>query len=177
MPTKRRPLERMWDGRPVVDAKRDLRLFIRPSDFAHAVPGDPQRCVLSRTCKRVFGGKVLFARSRAYVELPDDKGRIRVERFVLGTVAKNLIREFDQGGKIVPEGGFTLTAPNSTKTLEEMRKRSARLKGERKKGLSFPKPAFQRDPIREAKMSTVRNLKGLVHFSRPTKIGKKKAKQ
>jgi hypothetical protein len=122
-----RKIKRIWGDVLVRDAKHDLRVFIEPSDIKSAIPLDPQCCVFARACKRTFRAtRVLFYRSRAYVELPDEMGARHVERFLMTPPMRQLIVDFDAGKEIIPEGGFLLTAPTPGRTLDRQVKRARR---------------------------------------------------
>jgi hypothetical protein len=108
-----REIERLWGDLEVVDAKKDLRIFIRPEDVKKATRKDPGACVFAQACRRCFGAtKVLIFRSVAYVELPDEGGARKVERFVLHPCMRDLVESFDRGKGVIPDRGFLLKAPS-----------------------------------------------------------------
>ena len=116
--THHKILKRFFGGLPVVDSKQELRVFANDSDVDEATPKDPQHCVFANACRRQFGShKVAFFKHIAYVELPDNKGNKRIERFTLPNVTTRSIIEFDKTGKANP-GGYFLRSPVGTKTLE-----------------------------------------------------------
>ncbi len=118
-------IQRLWGDAPVVDATKDLRVFILPDDAEGAVRRDPGCCVFARACQRSFGStKVLFFRSVAYVELPDDEGNVRVERFNMTPKMRSLVEAFDRGEGIVPRAGFLLKRPSKAKRLDVERDRN-----------------------------------------------------
>lgn len=91
-------IKRHWGDVEVIDAEKDLRVFIQPQDLRSAKAKDPGCCVFAQACKRQFAAsKVLFWRSVAYVELPGPDGRRRVERFYLSSEMRDLIENFDKG--------------------------------------------------------------------------------
>lgn len=115
-------IKREWGNIPVVEAKHDLRVFIKPEDVKGATRKDPGRCVFANACRRTFGSdKVLFFRRTAYVELRAEDGSRRVERFTLGEGMRDLIELFDTGQPVIPEAGFLLKAPCKSRRLDEMR--------------------------------------------------------
>lgn len=128
-------IERLWGDVPVVDAKNDLRVIVQPCDVELATAKDPGCCVFAQACKRAFGAtKVLFFRSVAYVELPTEEGERQVERFYLSNAMCELIKTFDKGNPVLPEGGFLLKAPTPSKTLgskwrQQKKHKNALLKG------------------------------------------------
>jgi hypothetical protein len=166
-------VERYWDGIPVQDATKDLRVIIKPCDITNAEQKDPGHCVFARACKRSFGTKkVLFLRKVAYVELPDEKGKTKVERFLMSPSVHQLISDFDRGNKIIPHGGFLLLAPSASQQLdvgrakdEARRKRvkEALLRGERVGPSNRPKEAPHSPKMIDFE---VRSGTGLVHFSK-----------
>jgi hypothetical protein len=118
---------RTWGDVPVVDAKKDLRVFMTPEDLKGARIKDPSACVFARACRRMFHAtKVLIFRTVAYVELPNEDGSRRVERFVVGPAMRDLIEAFDRGEGVIPSAGFTLRAPPKSETLEGLRKEAHR---------------------------------------------------
>jgi hypothetical protein len=164
-------VERLWDGVPVADAENDLRIIIKPCDVSSAVQKDPGHCVFARACKRSFGTKkVLFLRTIAYVELPDDKGQMKVERFAMSQSVQQLISNFDKGDKVIPQGGFLLLAPSSSSQLGyqreykeacNKRKKEALLRGE-----SVMREGGSESPHKPRVIDfEVRNGSGMVHFS------------
>lgn len=166
-------VERLWDGIPVQDAENDLRIIIKPCDVSSAVQKDPGHCVFARACKRSFGTKkVLFLRTVAYVELPDDNGGIKVERFQMSDSVMQLIKNFDRGDKVIPHGGFLLLAPSPSNRLDSMRecdrtrekrKKEALIRGEKFGRIYSPKE--QPHEPKEIDFE-VRNGTGLVQFSK-----------
>jgi hypothetical protein len=102
-------IKRFWGKVPVVDAVKDLRIFVQPNDLKGAKPGDASACVLAKACKRSVGSdKVLFYRDVAYVEVPTESGETRVERFLTPRVMRDKIEAFDKGEGFIPKAGFTL---------------------------------------------------------------------
>ena len=165
-------VERIWDGIPVHDAEKDLRIIIKPCDVSNAVQQDPGHCVFARACRRSFGTKkVLFLRTVAYVELPDENGEMRVERFLMSASVKQLVSDFDKGKKVIPKGGFLLLAPHNSNRLDVMRetdrtrehrRRETLLRGERFGRSNSPKER----PHNPKEMDfEVRNGTGSVHFT------------
>jgi len=177
-------IKRHWGDLEVIDARKDLRVFIQPEDVRSATIKDPGCCVFAQACKRQFGAsKVLFWRSVAYVELPSPDGKRRVERFQLSPEMRDLIEHFDKGHKVADVAGFELKKPNPSSTLAgKIRKnrlwaekrRKALLEGTalgsrrstvgEKKGIQgdgkYSKPALVID-------LEVRDGKGRVQFRRP----------
>lgn len=115
-------IRRLWGDLPVVDAERDLRVIMGPDDVKSAVPKDPMNCVFARACRRLYrSSKVLFLRSTAYVDLPQQDGTRRVERFELPRGMRDLIDDFDRGKGVIPEGGFLLLAPTPGRRMDRRR--------------------------------------------------------
>ena len=167
-------ITRLWGGTPVRDATTDLRVIIKPCDIKGAVQKDPENCVFAKACRRSFGTKkVLFLRRVAYVELPDENGGSKVERFSMTESVHNLIRDFDSGNPIIPHGGFLLTAPSPSHTLDqkrlkqranEKRIKEALLRGESLESVKKSRgPKMQHDP-KEIDLE-IRCGKGMVHFT------------
>lgn len=167
-------IKRHWGDIEVVDASKDLRVFIQPEDVSSATAKDPGCCVFAQACKRQFAAsKVLFWRSVAYVELPGPDGKRRVERFSLSPDMRELIENFDKGNPVATVAGFELKKPRPSETFagksrrnkaQSERRKKALLKGTRtasKRGIQgedkYSKPAIVID-------LQVRNGKGQVHF-------------
>lgn len=116
---------RLFHGVPVRDAKHPLRVVPLARDIRGAKTKDPQNCVLARACRRMFRtSTILFWRSVAYVELPDERGKPHVERFVLSQHMRENIALFDRTGKADP-AGYTLNPPAIGQTLEHKRRYQA----------------------------------------------------
>lgn len=167
----------LWGDIPVADADHDLRVFIRPEDLAGAKRKEPESCVFARACRRAFGSRrVMFLRSIAYVELADNSGKHRVERFVLGPGMRDLIESFDRGAGIIPEAGFLLKAPSKCRTMEynrcKQRRRTQRLRSrertQKKREGTYVRRGQQGVGANKSTpiISDVRNGSGAVHFTR-----------
>jgi hypothetical protein len=165
-------IERLWGGLPVVDGDHDLRVFITQDDLDNAVRKDPGACVFAAACKRIFGSsKVLFFKSVAYVDLPDENGNHRVERFEMPRSMRALVEAFDRGEMTIPEAGFLLKKPLPSNSLDYIR--SGEKQKDRKKrdallkGYSTPNSGRIARPI-TIDMS-VRSGQGMAQFSRKRK--------
>lgn len=171
---QRLAVTREWGGIEVIDAVKELRVMVLPEDVEGATPKDPGCCVFARACKRCFQStKVMFFRTRAYVELPDADGKLRVERFMLSREMRRLIADFDTGKGVVPKGGFILSPPPPSRSLNGRPPKSAaemihnaeicRRSRERKKILGTAS-----DPLASAWSvdGLVRSGEGAVHFTR-----------
>jgi hypothetical protein len=172
-------INRIWGDTPVVDAENDLRVIIQPCDVAKATPKDPSCCVFAQACKRAMGSKkVLFLRTVAYVELPNESGDIRVERFFLPPEMKSLIADFDKGKEVLPKAGFMMIAPKPSQKLDKMRAVTAKhrelAKKEKKEALIVgkslkPKPKRNGGKTPKSAASSVdlevRRGTGMVHFA------------
>src|SRR5262245_4299980 len=91
-------IKRLWCNIEVVDADVNTSVFVRPEDVTNAIEKDPGACVFANACKRTFDSeKVLFFRSIAYVEMPNEDGRRLVRRFLLTAGTRALIEAFDRG--------------------------------------------------------------------------------
>jgi hypothetical protein len=130
-------IKRLWGDIEVVDAKNNLRVFIRPEDVVSATPKDPGCCVFAQACKRQFSAtKVLFWRTIAYVELPGEDGTPRVERFELSPEMRQLIENFDKGIPVLNVAGFELKKPKRSQTLNFKAKKQKQYQEKRKKRTS-----------------------------------------
>lgn len=117
-----REIQRKWGDTPVVDATEPLRVIVQPEDAAGAKQKDPARCGFARACQRLFGAtKVQFHRTVAFVELPDEDGNRRVERFMMGERMRDVIAAFDKGEGFPMEGGFVLRPPQPGRKIEYLR--------------------------------------------------------
>jgi hypothetical protein len=129
-------IKRHWGDVEVIDAEKDLRVFIQPEDVRTATVKDPGCCVFAQACKRQFAAsKVLFWRSVAYVELPGPNGRRRVERFTLSSEMRDLIENFDKGNKVAEVAGFELKKPRASETLAGKLKKNRAFKQKRRVAL------------------------------------------
>ena len=173
-----RAIRRYWGDMEVVDALADMRVFIFSEDFDGALKKDAARCVFARACiRQCQSTRIMFWRSVAYVDLPDDLGVRRVNRFELPRNMRDLIEAFDRGDRTIPEGGFLLKAPSGSRRAEEKRVRDAasakarrerqmilgRTEGDAGKGIGPGKGKF-RDGAAVHDL-TVRNGTGAVHFN------------
>lgn len=162
-------LVRMWGGAKVSEAKKPLRIFLLPKDVEGAVQGDPANCAFARAARRSCGSKrAIFLRGTAYVELMQDDGTVRVERFMMPKTLRAMIEQFDKTGE-APPGGFVLEPPKPSDTLEIQRarqkayvSRQSLIKGSSRKG-SYAEPLEIRvNGVRQK--DGVRYGTGMVHF-------------
>lgn len=129
-------IRRHWGDVEVVDADKNLRVFIQPEDVRSATQKDPGCCVFAQACKRQFAAtKVLFWRCVAFVELPAPKGGKRVERFELSPQMRDLIDSFDRGHTVQDLAGFELKRPRPSQTFEGMARRKREANARRKEAL------------------------------------------
>ena len=154
-----RAIVRLWGNLEVVDAVRDLRVFVKPSDVKTAKAKDPGNCVFAKACQRLFDAtKVMFLKSVAYVDLPGEDGVRRVERFQMPPAMRDLVDSFDRGQPVRDVAGFELRKPRPSETLAAGRIREA-VKARRGKNGNKPR---KRRPLK-IDMS-VRNGTGRCHF-------------
>jgi hypothetical protein len=174
-----REIIRLWGDCPVVDALKDLRIFILPEDLEKAKPKDPAYCVFARACRRTFKSrKVLFYRTVAYVEMPTEDGSRVVERFMMPPSMRQLVESFDRGKPTIPEAGFVLLAPQPSaqfgnrqhrKILEKEQKQQ-RLEGTNTGKIgNRGKGKYEDEPIAIDLLSGVRSGVGMVHFAHKRK--------
>lgn len=118
-------ITRRFGDLPIVDAKNDMRLVILHDDISKAKRQDFENCVFARACKRQYDSKkVLLMRTIAYISIPNEEGEQRVERFIISTKGRELIKKYDKGEKIEPGTSFVFKAPSPSMTLEAKRKKS-----------------------------------------------------
>lgn len=133
-------ISRIFDGQPVADAKNDLLIVIKPDDLNKGKSKNFGQCVFAQACKRLFNSsKVFIMSSIAYISLPDAKGDYKVERFIISSLGKKLIADFDRGVLPAPGTAFVFSAPSKGKSLDYLRKvsqkhyrakREAKMRGE-----------------------------------------------
>ncbi len=165
-------IRRTWGDVDVVDANKDLRVFIAPEDVKAATKKDPGYCVFAQACRRLFHTtKVLFFRTVAYIEMPTESGERRVERFIMGPAMRDLIESFDQGKGVIPEAGFLLRAPTPACRLDIKAERGRaseirrRLEGRSRKIVGCKGTGKYQDKPIVVDLG-VRNGQGAVHFTR-----------
>lgn len=123
----RRELERLWGDCKVRDSTTAFKLFVNQTDIDSATQKDPGACVYARCARRTIGtGKILFFRTVAYLEVPDENGGTIVERYQMPTAMMRVIANFDKYGKkyLKPNTGFTLMPPKKSMKLDSKRKSS-----------------------------------------------------
>ena len=157
---------RLWGDLEVVDADRDLRVFVRPSDVTSARAKDPGNCVFAKACQRQFdASKVLFFKSVAYVDLPGDDGVRRVERFEMPPAMRALVESFDRGRPVRDVAGFELRKPRPSQRFS---KKQFPLATRRKPGSDVETGAKKRKTTRKRRSLkvdlSVRNGMGRCHF-------------
>ena len=121
-------LDQVFGDLERVDATNDVRLIMTEADIANGERGNQFACALARSAERAFGSSnVVIVRTVAYIDLLDESGNRRVERFMLGKAARKVVRDFDTKGQVKP-AGIVLSAPTASNKLEERRKYNARRK-------------------------------------------------
>ena len=111
---------------PVLDAPSDMLVYVNLDDQEHGVPGDPNKCMFSRACKRAFGSHgVLFYPTVAYVDMlhPDDNSQRVVFRFYLPTATRRRLERFEWDRNVAIEATFLLKAVPKSRRLSRRRKR------------------------------------------------------
>lgn len=105
------------DGKPVIDARRPIKLHITPKDIAHADPKHPESCAAARALMREQHCKeVRIHLGRVYVRSNDSNW----QRYITPKNLRSEIIAFDRGGAFEP-GEFILSAPQPTKRLGKRR--------------------------------------------------------
>lgn len=157
-------IDRYWEGMPVVEAKHPLMIYPNKLDRKRSVPGDPQRCQIAIASKRQFSSTaVVILRTRAYIDLENDKGEREVNRFIIPAPTLRKIIEFDKT-HIPPPGGLLLIPPSPSQTLEAQR-------GREQKRLSLIRGGKKIKRKKHNKRSNVltaqgvRDGHGMVHFN------------
>lgn len=159
-------LKRVFGGLPVVDAKRELRVFVAKYDIKPAKRKDPTNCVFAKACRRLYGSRIVaFFRTVVYMELPDNKGNLRIERFRPSRPTERSIARFDRTGKADP-AGYHLLPPSPGKTMDHQLEIARKYQAATKHGT----PASKKGTGPKKKIiAEVRNGKGLVKFLDGTK--------
>jgi len=112
-------LKREFQGIPVVDAKHELRIFIKEEDLCSAVRKDQFCCVYAQACKRSYDAqRVIILRTIAYVELPQTDGKRKIERFYMTEAMQEVVRKFDRGEPIEAGTCFILSPPPPGRTMD-----------------------------------------------------------
>ena len=108
---------------PIVDARVPLRLQPIPADAIDAKPRSPNACLLARTAARMYFSKgVAFFKGLAYIDLADEHGDRRLERFIASAATRAAISDFD-GGKPISFGfAIVLYPPSRPHTLAHKRR-------------------------------------------------------
>lgn len=129
---------------------------------------DPANCFFAKACQRLFDSTaVVFFRTVAYVDLPNNRGKRRLVRFALPAETRASIVRFDTTGEIAP-GGYELLPPMPTQTLE--RKAASARNFARKAVISGVRKARRQPKIVAATGSgEIRNGIGMVHFTKKEK--------
>lgn len=160
-------LDRFFEGLPVEEADAQLIVMASEGDAKGAERSDPANCALARACKRLYDSTaVLFFRTRAYIDLPNEKGKRVVKRFLLSDSARAAVVRFDRTGEF-PPAGFVLAPPTKSQRLEYNRKqnkqrRDAVLRGEREAPTPNGVASVRGESLA---FEGVRSGTGMVHFS------------
>ena len=158
--------ERYFNGLPVIDAKDSLRIFVNARDIRAATAKDPEHCVYAQACRRLFGSTtIVFLRTKAYIDLPDEKGRRFVNRFEINRAVREQITHFDLTGEAA-EGGFLLSAPAPSQTLDAQREygRTKRDPSHVPQSEAKRRATIDGSRVISATLVGVRDGRGMVHF-------------
>ena len=157
---KLKPLTRLCDGIPIIEAKEPLSIEVLAVDKIGADRKNPMKCVFAKACNRLFDGIASFYKHVAYVELPDKTGKRKsyVNRFRLKAEATRHIIEYDLTGRFKPGITIELLPPPATNALEYLRQQ----KHLDKRGPNMKKYA-KRKPMRFD--TSVRNGTGSLNMS------------
>jgi hypothetical protein len=116
-------IQRLFNGLPVVDAKKETVIHVIAADINAAKRGDPLNCVFAKACEREHGShNTAFWRNFAYVE----RGN-KIERFLLPRATRDSVMMWDKAGKAEP-GGYLLRPPAPSQTLDRQRERTREYK-------------------------------------------------
>jgi hypothetical protein len=111
---------------PIVDARMPLRLQPIPADAVGANPLSPNSCLLARTAARMYGSKgAAFFKGLAFIDLADEYGYRRLERFIASKQTVSVIQDFDAGKPIGFGFAVVLYPPSRPHTLA-VKRRAAR---------------------------------------------------
>lgn len=103
---------------PVIDSKFTFLITPNAEDIKKGVRGDHSRCMYCQSCMRQHGCSLVYiTRTRAYMELPDENGKLYLQRFMLSSPAKVKIKDFDTYDHVPPHAVVFL-APYGSHTLE-----------------------------------------------------------
>lgn len=105
------------DGKPVIDAKRPIKLHITPKDISGGDPKHPESCAAARALLREQHCKeVRIHLGRVYVRSNESNW----QRYITPKNLRSEIIAFDRGGAFEP-GEFVLAAPQPAKKLGKRR--------------------------------------------------------
>jgi hypothetical protein len=140
-------LDRTFGDLEVRDADDDLRVQITAADVRKGKRKDPSRCALAQACAREYGSTAaVFFKTCAYVDVVDEDGVRRVERFVLSSEARKLVEEFDRGQQVLSGGRLmVLKAPSRGRSLDHQLRQSRAHRRAIRRGEYTPKLASRGD--------------------------------
>lgn len=104
---------RSIDGRPVIDARRDLELEIAPRDCRNGDSKDPASCAVAHAARReVNAHDVRIHLSRVYIRTNEGNW----QRYTTSAPLQKEIIVFDRGGEMMP-GKYMLLAPKKSQRI------------------------------------------------------------
>jgi len=105
-----------------VDAKVSIHLFPTKEDFDKAVRKDPQHCGFANCAARVCGStQAHFFKRYVFIDHPDEKGTVKLHRYIVSKGVSDAIINFDKTGRFKPGRAFTLRAPSKSESIQGMR--------------------------------------------------------
>lgn len=108
---------------PICDARVPVRLQPMPVDAIDAKPLSPNACLVARTAARMYGSRgVAFFKGLAYIDLADEHGDRRLERFIASKATVSVIRDFDAGKPISLGFAVVLYPPTKPHRLASKRR-------------------------------------------------------
>jgi len=136
---------------PVVDSRYTMLIVPDPEDIKNGIKGDPANCMYCLACRRQFHSELAWvARGVAYIELPAQGGKTRLERFILTDPAKLNVKNFDEGEDI-PHHAVIFAAPSKNLTLAAITAAWKKHQKRKAEGKVIPRKALVKGEIKEKK--------------------------
>lgn len=155
-------------GYQVVEAERDIQIYLQDIHILKAAPADPTNCAFACALKDTLHSPWAYIwKMWAYIALPDDRGQMVAFRFAVPKRTQELIVEFDKTGSAEP-GGYWFKAPPPGSTITARRSRDRKYRQDVREGKRvIPSNTVKRGKLQPAKeFSGVRAGTGKVRYAK-----------
>lgn len=135
-------MKRMYEGLPVVDAGKDIKLSVTPADIRGSSKKNPGQCAAARTLSRELETEARVFLTRTYIK--DKKAKTWVRYLTPASISREIV-SFDRGSQFEP-GEYVIKAPSAGQRLGYDRGPSSE---DQRTGKRFQSPVHKTVSVRD----------------------------